>query len=328
MIMDKRVLEYMPDYVSLYYVDYQDSLDNNMDLVQKCVAKNNLIPLEERIYDWWDFPEGEYLNEIRKKMAEDELEDLFDENEDDIRQYIWDHDESTPVKDLLRNTDQVTCFYSFGKDVCGHVDDWFGSYRGESEEVTAYKIRRFLGIQKGSKEDAKIHDLVAQAYSGGDLRVYFNADIEDLISGDSYCEAKDKQDFRSIKLDGIVSIGVIDTRNGSGDFQEIEVHKSFPFNRNNLFISSIEHWGLEEIFGGDVIDTENVTLDMKSARGKKAKTSKAKARMEQEEKYKETFRAGGCTHGDMDMRRHRDVYYDNNFPCGHHCPHCGTFWVD
>lgn len=326
--MDKQVLEYMPDYVSLYYVDYRDSLDNNMDLVQKCVAKNNLIPLEESVYDWWDFPEGEYLDEIRKKMTEDGLEDLFDENEDDIRQYIWDHDESTPVKDLLRNTGQVTCFYSFGKDVCGHVDDWFGSYRGESEEVTAYKIRRFFGVQKGSKEDAKIHDLVAQAYSGGDLRVYFNADIEDLIAGDSYCEAKDKQDFRSIKLDGVVSIGVIDTCNGSGDFQEIEIHKSFPFNRDNLFISVTEHWGLEEIFGGDVIDTENVSFEMKSAKGKKAGTSKAKARMEQEEKYNETFRAGGCTHGDMDMRRHRDVYYDNNFPCGHHCPHCGTFWVD
>lgn len=211
-----------------------------------------------------------------KEMAEDDLEDLYVENEEDIKQYLWDHDESTPVKDLLRNTGQVTCFYSFGKDICGHVNDWCGSYRVESEEVTAYKIRRFLGIKKGSKEDAKIHDLVSQAYFGGDLRVYFNADIEDLIAGEPYCEPSYKQDFRSIKLDGVVSIGVIDTSNGSGDFQEIEVHKSFPFNRNNLFISEIEHWGLEEIFGGDVIDTENVTFDMKSVKGKKLKHQRPK----------------------------------------------------
>lgn len=326
--MDDRILKYLPDYVNLYYVDYRDSLDNSMDVVQKCVAKNTLMPLEESVYDWWDFPEGEYLDEIRRKMAEDDLEYLFDENEDGIKEYILDHDKSTPVEDLLRNTRQVTCFYSFGKDVCGYVDDWLGSCRGESEEVTAYKIRRFLGIQKGSKEDEKIHDLVAQAYTGGDLRVYFNANIEGLIAGNKYWEAEYKKDFRSIKLDGVVSIGVIDTNNGSGDFQEIEVHKSFPFNRNNLFISELEHWGLEEIFGGGVIDTENVSFDMKPVKSKKAKTSRVKAKMEQEEKYKETFRAGGCTGGDMDMRRHRDVYYDNGFPAGSRCPHCGTFWID
>ena len=77
-----------------------------------------------------------------------------------------------------------------------------------------------------------------------------------------------------------------------------------------------------------MIDTENVTFDMKSVGKKKAKTSRVKIQMEQEEKYNEIFRAGGCTYGDMNMSRHRDVYYDNNFPCGNHCPHCGTFWID
>lgn len=324
--MDTTLKKYMPDYVELYYVDYQDDLSNNMGIVQKCLEKNNLYPLEESVYDWWDFPEGQYLDEIHKNMKNDGLEDLFDENRDEIMEYLWDHDESTPVKDLLKNTGEVTCFYSFGVDVCGYIDSWCGSAREESEDMTAYKIRKLLGIKKDTKEVEKISEMVSQAYSGGDLRVYFNADIDDLISGDAYAE--EKQDFQSIRLDGLVSIGIIDTHNGSGDFCEIEVHKSFPFNRENLFISSIEKWGLEDIFGGDVIDTENVSFSMESAKGKKAETSKTKARMAMEEQYKETFRKGGCTAGDMDIRRHRDVYYDNGFPAGDRCPHCGTFWVD
>lgn len=324
--MDKRIEAYMPQYIELYYVDYRDNLDNNMNLLQKCVEKNNLFPLSESVYDFWDYPEGEYLEEIRKNMDSDGLADLYEENEEEIKEYLWEHDTSDPVKDLLRNTGQFTCFYSFGMDVCGHVDDWCGSAREESEEMTAYKIRRFLGIKKGTKEDKKIQDLVSQAYYGGDLRVYFNTDLEDLIAGDAYAE--NKQDFQSVVLDGIVAIGVIDTFNGSGDFQEFEVHKSFPFNRDNLYISQTEHWGLEEIFGGDVIDTENVAFSMSPVKNKKATVSKTKARMEQEVKYEETFRAGGCTHGDMDMRRHRDVYYDNGFPAGSRCPHCGTFWID
>lgn len=44
--------------------------------------------------------------------------------------------------------------------------------------------------------------------------------------------------------------------------------------------------------------------------------------------YDRVYKAGGCTLGDTDMRRHRDVYYRNVFPCGSVCPHCGQFWGD
>lgn len=96
--MDAILEKYMPDYVELYYVDYRDDLSNNMGIVQKCLEKNNLYPLEESVYDWWDYPEEEYLNEIQKKMAEDDLEDLYVENEEDIKQYLWDHDKSRFIR--------------------------------------------------------------------------------------------------------------------------------------------------------------------------------------------------------------------------------------
>ena len=50
--------------------------------------------------------------------------------------------------------------------------------------------------------------------------------------------------------------------------------------------------------------------------------------MEYDEKCDRVYASGGCTAGDMNMLRHRDVYYINNYPCGNKCPHCGTFWID
>ena len=71
------------------------------------------------------------------------------------------------------------------------------------------------------------------------------------------------------------------------------------------------------------------TFSMKlPKRGRQIKESKNAARNAQDAEYKRIFKAGGCSAGDMDINRHRGVYYDNNFPCGNRCPHCGTFWID
>jgi hypothetical protein len=50
--------------------------------------------------------------------------------------------------------------------------------------------------------------------------------------------------------------------------------------------------------------------------------------LENDKKYDETFKNGKCTFGDTDFNRHRNVSYINDYPCGHKCPHCGTFWID
>ncbi|MGN1218643.1 MAG: hypothetical protein ACI4TD_11840, partial [Phocaeicola sp.] len=54
------VREYAPDYVNLYYVDYRDDLDNNIDLLDQALQNNSLQCVEEQVYDWWDYPEGPY----------------------------------------------------------------------------------------------------------------------------------------------------------------------------------------------------------------------------------------------------------------------------
>ena len=80
--MEAAILPYIPSRVSLYYVDYQDDLDEHEDLQQKCLKANNLISLYEKADDWYWEQETqnceEELDSIRKKMSADNHEKEFD----------------------------------------------------------------------------------------------------------------------------------------------------------------------------------------------------------------------------------------------------------
>lgn len=248
--MNAELTKYLPDYVSLYYVDYRDNLDNQTDLLQECVKSNSLQPIDEVVYDFWDYPEGYYLDEIRKAAAEDGLEELYEENEDEIREWLWDNDESDPVKELLQNTDKVTCYYDFDVII-----------NGDSDKMSVYKIRRLLGIKKGTKADALIQDVVLNAVYGGYLRIYFESDVRDLLTGNGYDE--NVREFKTLNINGPVAVAIINPINGSGYMEEeVEVHKSFPFERKNLCISRAQRfgWCMEEIFGIYDVGNSNVTL--------------------------------------------------------------------
>lgn len=323
---------YLPDYVSLYYVDYNDNLRDSRDgmkLISQCLSKNNLYPLSECVCDWWDYPEGEYIREMREAMEADDIE-WDDEWIDDIREALWDKDESEPVNDLLRNTGAVNMFYSLNVEVDGwHEAAFCNPWRGDSETMAAYKMRRALKIQKGTKAAKQIESIVANAPYGGDVRIYFSAELVDMLST-KYDEHD--PDFKTIHFKGTFAVALYNSLEGSGDYEEIELDLLLPFDRDNLAISDSDRYSLESCFGMSYdwlrgTDVPKLSLE---AYGKKKskKPSKAAQMREKEAEYDRVFKAGGCSLGDTDFRRHRDVYYDNNFPCGHHCPHCGQFWVD
>lgn len=320
--------QYMPDYVDLYYVDYRDSLDENVKLLEEVVQKNNFYPLSETIYDWWDYPEEPYLNDISQKMREDGLEDEYENYIDDIREWLWNHDESTPVEDLIRNTGNITCFYSLGIEVDPPYDDW-GYSTGRSEAKTAYQIRRRLGVKAGTVAADKIDTIIRNAPYGGELRVYFAASLENLVAPNHW--ETEKPDFKSIRLKGPCVIAIHNAGVGSCDLEEeVEVDVTLPFDRDNLHVSRIEKYSIEETCGfcNDWCDNENVTLSFESVHSRKQRKSKVNDQLKQEAAYDAAFKAGKCTFGDMDISRHRDVKYDNGYPAGNRCPHCGTFWVD
>lgn len=325
--MEAAILPYIPLAVSLYYVDYRDDLDEHEDIQQDCVRNNTLLPLYEKIDDWYGEQEAQFckdeLDAIQEKMSEDGREEEFEEHEDEIRDLLYERNDADPVQGLIKNTRTTNMFYSLGVEIDGYHNDWCGGYRGESEAMACYKIRRALKLKKGQFDD-RISELVQNASYGGELRIYFNAMFDDLVN------SNEKGDFKTIRFHGEVVVAVADSHNGSGFDITLPLDLTLPFKRDNLFVDSQVHYSYaSEVCGmcHDWCDSTRWELGVKPIKSS-IQSSKMAAHVQQEAQYVKTYQAGGCTAGDMNMTRHRGVFYDNNFPCGNHCPHCGTFWVD
>lgn len=335
--MREELKKYMPSHVNLYYVDYRDDLRDHSELLQKCVDQNSLNPISEKVFNWWDYPEGDYINDIEGQMRKDGLE-ISEEDRDEIWDYLNEHDESCPVEDLIHNTGQVTCYYDLGLECdCGwHEAILAEPWMNEMPEDCAKKVCEMLGIDKGSDTAKKIKSVCLNATRGGYLRIYFPAYIDCLVSGEryeKYWEASDKDDFQQIRFKGKFAVAVYNSCEGAGDYECIELDCTFPFLRDNLAISKTDKYSIESCFdmAGDWLcscDTPDLSTEPLDDKARAIEESSAGELRALEAEYEATFKAGGCTPGDMDIRRHRDVYYRNDFPCGHVCPHCGTFWID
>ena len=326
---------YLKEKYDLYYVDYRDSFDDHPKTLQQCIEDNSLYPASEITWDMWECPSSYEEEEVAKEMRNNDESELYDAFQDEIRDWIYEHDTSDPTSDLLRNTSDQTMFYSLGVEVDGwHEAFLCAPWRGEREEEATMRINDILGIKEGTPDMEKLELVVAQASYGGELRIYFTSSIEDVISGGEekrYWEAESKEDFQTIQFKGMFAVGVINTLNGSGDFEYLNIDLTLPFMRENLFISRAEKYSLENIFGMIThwCKSDSPTLSYEApSTDITIEPSKNAAAIAQDQEYERVFKAGGCTYGDMDYRRHRDVKYINEVPCGSKCPHCGTFWVD
>lgn len=315
---------YFPNYVELYYVGYDSNLNNNTDTLAKCVTDNNLYPISESIDDWWDFPEGTYLEEMKRQMMRDGLE-WDDDWDDEVIEKLRDVDESDAVKGLLNNTSDLNCYYDLGYD----VDEPFGADEEEQEEEID-GICKVLNIAKDSPMRKKVANVYYNASYGGRLRIYFPAGLMSLLSGNGW--DGEKEDFGSIKFKGKFRVVIIDTVNGSGDFEDdVELDVEYDFDRTLLGISDEDHYGFEEIFGDDcdICHCETPVFEKETkSEAIHVESESLRQEREKQQKYNETFKSGKCTCGDKDMNRHRNIEYSNFFPCGWHCPHCGMFWPD
>lgn len=315
---------YLPEHVCLYYVDYDNDLDDNTKILQKCIENNNLYPISESIDDWWEFPEGHYLDDMQKAMENDDME-WDDDWRDEIIEALREKDESDPVKDLINNTSDLHCYFDLGYD----VDEPFGAEEEEQEEEID-GICKVLKIAKDSSMREKIAGIYYNASYGGSLRIYFPAGLMTLLSGNGWDGSK--QDFESIKFKGKFRVVIIDTMNGSGDFEDdIELDVEYEFDRSLLGVSEDDHYSFEEIFGDDcgIKHCETPTFEKKAeAETVHVENETLRQEREKQQLYNDNFKAGKCTFGDRDMNRHRDIEYVNAFPCGWHCPHCGMSWTD
>lgn len=321
----EQIKKLLPETTSLYYVDYTDSLDGSQEILQQCISDNSFDALYEVIDKWFiDSPhyDFEYLNEELISDMVDEFDIDDDEAEELIEEYIYEieeHyyyvDDSDVLKDLLRNTRSLIAHYDTGY----YMES--GSWNWSKAEIRLerIKIKKFLGI-KGSGYDDAIDMMIAQASGGGQLNIYFNLDIEDFINND-----------KKAILFNDYQIGIVNHYEGSGDIlgTGIKGDLKLPFNPQNVFLEkSIKYNWTYSIAGmcSDWCDSTGYIFSDDDLG--ELEDSKQVELNKQEQKYIETYKQGSCTFGDMDVTRHRNSEYRNNYPCGTKCKDCGTFWID
>ena len=58
-----QLTDYIPQYVSLYYVDYRDDLDEHEDIQEECIRSNNMEKLYEKAYEWYEEQESSNMHD-------------------------------------------------------------------------------------------------------------------------------------------------------------------------------------------------------------------------------------------------------------------------
>lgn len=326
--LKRKVLALLPKRISLVYVDYRDEI-SDYDAINEAIQSNDYMPLYDQVDEWisdsqWDsidyYKKETLLPEIMNEfdMDETEAEEVIEKYDDYIRDRLYDADDSTPIDDLLRNTGEITMFYDTGEDDLPGYGESEATYR-----LARMRIKKLFGINS-AKFDNDIDELMANASYGGRLVIYFREYVGEMI------QPHDKPDWNLIEFKD-AHIAIINNLNGSGHDVYIPGHSfSLPFQRKNLFVEKCTHYSyVYEVCG--MVESwckeTQVTFHNVENPGE-LKGSSLTKHLEREKELNETYKKGGCTFGDMNIKRHRETPYRIEFPAGNKCTKCGTFWID
>ena len=349
--IEEHFNEHLPSYVLLTYIDYRDDLEGSMKEVAQAIKKNDFLDLENHIDDCfmehrWQ-SENEYWNKFKEAVLEEldemynSLDDCFgdegdfisevkdfvecnDECFESFREWLWDNDKSGDVcRELMNKTDKPGMFYD--------LNEWFDESWQWNDKEFGRNIKRVckalnLDINEKKNRDV-VYELLANASGGGNLRIYFNAPIWDLVSGDENgCKygTNGKYDYKSIKFKGKFMVGVINMWEGSGMVEDIELDLSVSFNRENLRISEQETYSYERVFGAySDYKVDTPVFSFQKPESKVKVNTDLVYHQDREDEYNETYRKGKCTCGDRNMSRHRNI---KSVGFDLKCMDCGTTW--
>lgn len=325
------LLKVLPKSTNCFFVDYNDSFDDKLELLQQCIREKSFDSLDEIFENWF----ADYTHEkqelrlnltmnpmfnsyIESNDVEKFVNETMNRFEDEIEEYLSDHDTSNPIADLLRNTSNPVLFYDTGYEV--KPDSYKWTDRELHFELKA--VKKALKIQNKNRSfDEPLKLMLLQATYGGNLVIYFRMDLRKLF---------DQLESTHITFSGYeITPAVIDVSGGSGDLTSIKHSLTLPFNPMNLFIDKcFKHSFVYNVCG--LVENFADRTEVKFTKGKKrnVKISSLISYSDQEEIFNKTFKQGSCTHGDIDINRHRNKKYLNNYPCGTVCLDCKTFWID
>lgn len=307
-----------PHGVELVYIDYRDEL--SPEQLQE-VLKNGYMSDEDWIGDSQHESINQIITEYEKAHNIDELSDAASEA---MRDWLYDHDNSNPTKDLLHNTSRELFYIET-------VDEY--EKNPEAEAKTNENI-----VKKYAKTDEQKKEILQafnESFYSAPVSFYFYANALEMYE---VLHGKES-DSEYVVVEGAY-FSTIDRVQGSNWLGERAVftiaipRETFT---KNVYMDKAEGtgYGWHKIAGPSGYDDATVYgMSAKELSKKKTpaiviETSTSEAQKREQELAENWQKTGKCTLGDMNFTRHVGPQeYENSFPCGTHCRACGTFWVD
>ncbi len=104
-----------PSY-TLVWVDHDDNLDNNLDVIEKCLDERKPDTLYDRIDGWFSHARWHGIDDTIRHMREEcadkgvdkwTVMEFMEEHRDEIEEIIYERDDSDILGALLKNTDDI-----------------------------------------------------------------------------------------------------------------------------------------------------------------------------------------------------------------------------
>ena len=305
---------------NLIYVDYKDNLDEQMEEMQNSIINGNFDNFDEKIDNWyWDSVNdsiNEEIYELKKQLKSKGYSlDNFEDFEDIVYDIICGRDNSNPLPTLIKNTSKTPIFFSLNMYIDEDLD---------SIKRTLNKIKKILNIPFNNKEyDKDILYVLNNRCYGGHLGIFATPDYEDLLMN------------KPMKFSGDIRLAIVNYDNGSGWHTILKNFETpyYIFNKN-IFIDETFKYNFSfavcDMYSDWCKDCELIIDQPKES--DKIINIKPNERLvsfiKNDIEYDKIFKEGGCSFGDMNIKRHRNVEYINEYPCGSRCKDCGTFWID
>lgn len=324
----EEVIALLPETVTLHYVDYRESLNEKTELIQKCISNGNMDALHEALSDWYDdvYIMDEVTEELKEDIqrsfcvSEEKAEEIYCEYEDEIRDAIYERDDSDVLTDLLRNTRNMVFFYD-----TGHYVECSYPASEASIRLERMKIKNILKL-RSSDYDKLIDNMMLQSSYGGNLVIYFTADPEHIL------KSVESGAYNTISFSGHVNIAIPNHAVGAGDHTSFKHSFSLPFIKDNLLLcKEVKYSYTYEVCGmsSNWCSSTVWSLSRQEVVDGEINVSHVGDYIAEQARLDKVYKDGGCTPGDMNITRHRNIQYHNQpMYCRNECPTCHTVWVD
>jgi hypothetical protein len=181
-----KAIAALPAKVDLIYIDYREEFSD-----QNCAAI--IGGKKDDVFDGWDFSENEdfaidYL--LEQALPDDDEREAVKDSDDysEFRYACQERDESTPYRDVLRNTGRkLVRFYirtRKGERIAMEGDSW--RWDAERVEAEAKRLAKVTKLDYAANRD-NFHELVVEASYGGVLCIIAYVEMRDVDTWVEHC---------------------------------------------------------------------------------------------------------------------------------------------